>query len=102
MNYVHSWALHPTIESSASPSVTSHDHYTNSQRDKTVVWTAECDQACNQLKCVLTSSPVLGYPRNDSEFLLDCDCSGYGMGAVLSQKQDGVERVISYFSKSLT
>ena len=72
------------------------------ERQNGFLWTAECDQAFNQLKCVLTSSPILGYPRNDSEFLLDCDCSGYGMGAVLSQKQDGVERVISYFSKSLT
>ena len=72
------------------------------ERQNGFLWTAECDQTFNQLKRVLTSSPILGYPRNDSEFLLDCDCSGYGMGAVLSQKQDGVERVISYFSKSLT
>ncbi|MEW8548046.1 MAG: RNase H-like domain-containing protein, partial [Candidatus Thiodiazotropha sp.] len=66
------------------------------------VWTAECDQAFNQLKRVLTSAPVLAYPQSHAEYILDCDCSGYGLGSVLSQKQDGVERVISYFSKSLT
>ena len=65
-------------------------------------WTEECENAFKELKRVLTTAPVLGYPRSDAEFILDCDCSGYGMGAVLSQKQDGVERVISYYSKSLS
>ena len=53
-------------------------------------------------KCVLTTAPVLGYPHSDAKLIVDCDCSGYGMGVVLSQKQDGVERIISYFSKSLS
>ena len=61
----------------------------------------ECNSEFNQLKRFLTTAPMLGYPRSDSEYLLDCDCSGYDLGAVLSQKQDWVERVISYYSKSL-
>ena len=72
------------------------------EKQNAFVWTAECNQSFSQLKNALTSAPILGYPRNDAQYTLDCDCSSYGMGTVLSQKQDGVERVISYFSKSLT
>ena len=34
--------------------------------------------------------------------MLDCDASNVGVGAVLSQLQDGEEKVISYFSKCLS
>jgi len=33
------------------------------------------------------------------EFILDADASNTAVGVVLSQKQDGEERVIAYFSK---
>ena len=72
------------------------------EKQNAFVWTVECNSAFNQLKRVLTTASIMGYPRSDSDYLLDCDCSGYGLGAVLSEKQDGVERVISYYSKSLT
>ena len=48
------------------------------------------------------SAPVLGYPQTDSTFYLDTDASKNGIGAVLSQKQGEVERVIAYGSRSLT
>ncbi|KAG8184468.1 hypothetical protein JTE90_002315 [Oedothorax gibbosus] len=35
-------------------------------------------------------------------FILDTDASKEGIGAVLSQEVDGKERVIAYFSKSLS
>ena len=76
--------------------------YKLTEKPNAFVWTVECNSAFNQLKRVLTTASILGYPRSDSEYLLDCDCSGYGLGAVLSQKQDGAESVISYYSKSLT
>ena len=44
---------------------------------------------------------MLGYPNPNREFILDTDASNSGIGAVLSQFQDGQERVIAYFSRSL-
>ena len=47
------------------------------------------------------SSSVLSYPRKEGEFVLDTDASSFSVGAVLSQVQDGEERVIAYASKTL-
>ena len=66
-------------------------------------WSPECQAAFDLLKQKLTEAPILAYPSSDpnDEFILDTDCSDVAMGAVLSQVQSGVERVISYGSKSL-
>ncbi len=65
-------------------------------------WTEECELAFNNLKEMLCSATVLAYPDPDSPFILDCDASDYGIGSVLSQVQDGVERPFAYASRSLT
>lgn len=51
---------------------------------------------------MLTTAPVLGYPIPGETFILDTDASGTGIGAVVSQIQDGKERVIAFYSRSLT
>jgi len=66
------------------------------------VWTAEQDRAFSQLKEALTTAPVLGMPRDEGTFFLDCDSSDFGLGSVLSQFQDGKEVVISYASRALS
>jgi len=66
-------------------------------------WSEECGVAFEQLKAALTSPPVLSYPvPTAGHFILDTDASGVGMGAVLSQLQEGEERVIAYSSKVLS
>ena len=65
------------------------------------LWTDQCNQAFEKLKEVLSSSPILGFPTVDDEFLLDTDASNHKIGAVLSQIQNGIKRVIGYFSKVL-
>ena len=42
----------------------------------------------------MISAPVFAYPNSKGDFLLDTDASGMGIGAVLSQVQDGQEKVI--------
>lgn len=72
------------------------------RKDKRFDWTRECDEAFLRLKEALTSAPVLAYPVSTGRFILDTDASNYGVGAVLSQEQDGVEKVIAYGSKTLS
>ena len=64
-------------------------------------WTERRNQAFGQLKNALTSAPILGFPQEEGLWYLDTDASDVGTGAVLSQIQDGEERVIAYISKSL-
>ena len=64
-------------------------------------WTTECQKAFDTLKEALSSAPILGYPNATDQWYLDCDASSVGTGAVLSQSQNGQERVIAHFSKSL-
>ncbi|UYV65014.1 K02A2.6-like [Cordylochernes scorpioides] len=65
-------------------------------------WTIDCERAMDKLKQAPSSPPMLAYPDPGEPFILDTDASNTGIGAVLSQTQDGVERVIAYFSKTLS
>lgn len=73
------------------------------EQDRAFEWTEECQSAFETLKKKLMSAPILAYPSTDvaDRFILDTDASERGIGAVLSQQQDGVERVIAYASKTL-
>lgn len=62
-------------------------------------WTQECNDAFERLKELLTEAPVLALPRDGATYILDTDASGHAIGAVLSQLQDGEERVICYGSR---
>ena len=59
------------------------------------------DVVLEKLKEALISPEIMAYPLDEGEYFLDCDASGYAIGGVLSQMQDGVERVIAYGSKML-
>ena len=65
-------------------------------------WTREQEDAFKRLKEVLTTASILGMPTVDGRFYLDCDVSDVGLGAVLSQDQNGAEVAIAYASRTLT
>ena len=65
-------------------------------------WTSEQQEAFERLQRCLITAPVLGYPDPRLTYFLDTDASKDGVGAVLSQIQGGEERVIGYYSKTLT
>ncbi len=65
-------------------------------------WNSESQQAFDKLKEMLTTAPILGYPMDSGDLILDTDASNFGIGAVLSQLQQGEERVLAYGSRSLT
>lgn len=64
-------------------------------------WDDSCQVAFETLKERLCSAPVLAYPRTGLNYFLDTDASDIGISAVLSQVQEGSERVIAYASKKL-
>ena len=64
-------------------------------------WDEKCEESFNALKQCLMTPPILAYPTRTGKFILQTDSSGYGIGAILSQEQDGREVVISYGSKTL-
>ena len=71
------------------------------EKETVFAWTEQCKEAFDELKRRLTTAPVLAYPIAPGEFTLDTDASDKGIGAVLSQEQNGQERVVTYFSRSL-
>jgi len=64
-------------------------------------WSEECQKSFKQLRNALLSSPVLAYPNFKERFTLYTDASNTGLGAVLSQNINGVEKTIAFASRSL-
>ena len=65
-------------------------------------WTSDCEDALNSMKAALTTTPALAFPTSSDPFILDTDVSNTGTGAVLSQLQDGQEKVIACHSRALS
>ena len=65
------------------------------------LWTEVQDEAFETLKQKLSSPPLLGYPDFSEKFILETDASTQGFGAILSQIQDGKQKVIAYASRGL-
>ncbi|GBL90876.1 Retrovirus-related Pol polyprotein from transposon 412 [Araneus ventricosus] len=66
------------------------------------MWTELQEEAFGDLKSALISEPILSLFDETAPTELHTDASGYGIGAVLVQQQDGRERVIAYASRTLT
>ena len=69
--------------------------YRLTEKKTKFVWTDNCQKSFLKLKQVLSTPPILAFPRTDLPFILDKDASDYGIDAVLSQIQEGIERVIT-------
>jgi len=75
--------------------------YTLTENKSKFIWEDKFQSVFDELKRVLSSSPVLSFPKEEGEFILDTDASNNGIGAVLSQRQEGKEKVIAYYSRVL-
>ena len=65
-------------------------------------WGENCELAFENIKRVLTTAPVLGFADYQQPFIVETDASDLGLGAVLSQVQDGRTRIIAYASRGLS
>uniref|UniRef100_K7EZN6 ribonuclease H n=1 Tax=Pelodiscus sinensis TaxID=13735 RepID=K7EZN6_PELSI len=74
---------------------------TQNTRPQRVQWTLQCEKAFRALKHQLTQTPVLHQPDFTKPFIVQTDGSDRGLGAVLSQEQEGEEHPILYLSRKL-
>lgn len=63
---------------------------------ETFYWNEELNQSFTHIRAAMLSGRILSYPRRDCPFILYTDSSSTGSGQILSQIQDGRERVIAY------
>jgi len=74
---------------------------TLTRNDQEFIWGPSQQEAFENFKSWLCSTPVLAYPNIKLPFILTTDASKVAIAAILSQVQDGVERPIAYASRQL-
>ena len=72
------------------------------RKTETFHWGTEQQQAFNTLKQALQNPKYLAYYNPSAETKIIVDASPVGLGAILTQHQDGEKRIIAYGSRSLT
>ncbi|GJT92331.1 putative reverse transcriptase domain-containing protein [Tanacetum coccineum] len=75
---------------------TRYGHY-EFQKNKPYVWGDDEKEAFQTLKLKLCSAPILSLPEGSKDFVVYCDASLKGFGAILMQR----EKVIAYASRQL-
>lgn len=71
------------------------------RKNKTFIWSTNCQIAFDLLKQQLINPPILQYPDFRKIFTLTTDASDYGLGAILSQNHEGSDLPIAYASRAL-
>nr|GEW62018.1 putative reverse transcriptase domain-containing protein [Tanacetum cinerariifolium] len=67
------------------------------QKNKKYIWGKDQKTTFQLLKQKLCEAPILALPRGNDDFVVYCDASHQGLGAVLMQR----EKVIAYASRQL-
>ena len=70
---------------------------TSMLRRNSFSWNPESELAFERLKDVLSNSPVLALPDFTATFIVECDASESGIGAILQQNSHPV----AFFSRKL-
>ena len=75
--------------------------HTLTRKEAVFHWGPECQEAFDHLKTLLTTSPITAFPDFNLPFRLYTDASTAGLGAILTQVQEGKECIICCASRSL-
>lgn len=75
---------------------------TKAKKNKKLTWNDEAETSFTELKTLLTTTPVMSCPDYSKPFIVQCDASSKGIGAVLCQKVEGNEQAIAFLSRKLT
>ena len=65
------------------------------------LWGPEEQKAFDALMTALITAPILSAPDPAKTFIIKCDASKHGIGAVITQGTGQDERVIAYHSRKL-
>ena len=72
------------------------------RKDQKFTWEEDQEEALRELKKLMTSAETLAYFKNDCKTRVVADAGPTGLGAVLTQLQEGQWRVVAYASRNLT
>lgn len=64
-------------------------------------WNDQHERAFVELKGLLRSKVVLTHYDESKLLVISCDSSPYGVGAILSHRENGIEKPIAYWSRTL-
>ena len=67
-----------------------------------IQWNEGHQKILEEMIELLMSPEVIAFPDYEVPFYITCDASNNGLGAVLYQKQGGIDRVIGYASRTLS
>ena len=63
---------------------------TNLKKKGAFTWTDLAQQTFEEMKTIMSSCPVLALPDFSQPFIVECDASGEGIGAVLMQNHHSI------------
>lgn len=72
------------------------------RKSKPFVWSSEAQDAFDTLKEQFTSAPILRHVDLSLPFQVEPDASYFAIGAVLSQRHDGVLHPVAFLSRALS
>ena len=64
-------------------------------------WNKEHQKAFEELKNKITSQPVLSLPKREGKFRVETDTSGHAIRGVLSQEQEGKQKLIAFLFRTM-
>ena len=70
-------------------------------KNQHIIWNEGLQTILNSVIDYLKSPEIISYPDFEKTFFVNCGASGDGLDAVLYQKQNDINRVISYAFRTL-